>query len=322
MKILVTGGAGFIGSNVVDRYVEAGHDVLVVDDLSSGKRANVHPGAAFFEMDIRSQELDKLMAREKPEIVNHHAAQISVPRSVEDPLLDADVNIKGLLNLLECAVRNGVRKFIFISSGGAVYGEAEQYPTSEAYAPRPQSPYAISKLCSEYYLGFYRHHHGLPFTVLRYANVYGPRQIPHGEAGVVAIFMNNLMNDRPSVLNHFPGQEDGMIRDYCYVGDVATANLQALEAGEGEAVNIGTGRETRTLELYRTIYSAVKEVRPDLDAELADPAKRRARPGDLARSCLVVEKARKALGWEPATDLAAGIRSTLAWWLAQAPGEA
>ena len=204
MKIMVTGGAGFIGSNVVDGYVEAGHDVLVVDDFSSGKRSNVNRDARIYEMDIRAGEIAKVMEREKPDVLNHHAAQISVPASVSDPLLDADINIKGLLNLLENAVRHGVKKVIFISSGGAVYGAASEYPTSEAYQPIPLSPYAVSKYCSEHYLAYYRHQHGLDYTTLRYSNIYGPRQIPHGEAGVVAIFMDNLLNGRPSTLFHFP----------------------------------------------------------------------------------------------------------------------
>ena len=314
MKIMVSGGAGFIGSNVVDAYVRAGHQVAVVDDLSSGKKENVHPEASFYETDIRSEEMDGIFELERPDVLNHHAAQISVPASVSDPLLDADINIKGFLNLLEKVVKYRVKKCIFISSGGAIYGEADEYPTSEAYLPKPLSPYAVAKLASEYYLAYYRHQYDLRFTTLRYANVYGPRQIPHGEAGVVAIFMNNLLNRKPCTLNHFPEDPEGMIRDYCYVGDVAEANLLALNKGNGDFFNIGTGIGTKTLELYQVIYEAVREIRPDLPEALAVPGIALARPGDVARSCLRIEKAENGLGWSPKNVLREGIRQTLEWW--------
>ena len=310
MKILVTGGAGFIGSNVVDGYLRAGHQVAVIDDLSSGKLDNVNPDAEFYQIDVRSEGVTAIVEKVRPDIINHHAAQISVPASVADPLTDADINLKGLLRLLENAVKYDVKKVIFISSGGAIYGEASEYPTSENYPPKPLSPYAVSKFASEYYLIYYRHQHGLEYTVLRYANIYGPRQIPHGEAGVVAIFMENLLKNLPSVLYHFPEDEKGMTRDYCYVGDVVEANLKALEKGAGDAFNIGTGRGTKTLELYQHIYEAVREMRPDTPERLAKPSKQEARPGDLSQSCLVVEKAQKDLEWSAKTDLPVGIRST------------
>ena len=313
MKILVTGGAGFIGSNVVDGYIQSGHQVVVVDDLSTGKKANVNPEARFYQMDIRSHEIDALMEKERPDILNHHAAQMSVPISVDDPLLDADINIKGLLNLLQNAIKHKVKKIIFISSGGAIYGEASQYPTSEDYPPRPLSPYAISKFTSEYYLAYYRHQYGLDYTILRYANVYGPRQIPHGEAGVVAIFMNNLLNNKPSILNHFPEDDEGMIRDYCYVGDVVKANLNALTRGDSDFYNIGTGHGTKTLGLYQVIYEAAKKIRPEIPGELSTPSRQQARPGDISRSCLVIGKAYDLLGWKPETNLKEGIRLTLKW---------
>lgn len=314
MKIMVTGGAGFIGSNVVDGYIKAGHEVVTVDNFYTGKLANVNPKAKFYQMDIRSEEMDELMEKERPDVLNHHAAQISVPVSVADPLLDTDINIKGLLNLLEKAVRHEVKKVIFISSGGAIYGDASQYPTSEECPPRPLSPYAVSKFVSEYYLAYYRHQYGIDYTILRYANIYGPRQIPHGEAGVVAIFMDNLLGGKSSVLNHFPEDHEGMTRDYCYVGDVVKANLEALTGGNGDFFNIGTGRGTKTLELYRIIYEAVKEIRPETAEELSTPLRQRARPGDITRSCLVVEKVEKMLGWVPETDLKKGIELTLKWW--------
>jgi len=313
MKILVTGGAGFIGSNVVDGYIGAGHKVVIVDNLYTGKKENVNEKAKFYQVDIRSEEMDELMRNERPDILNHHAAQMSVPASVADPLLDADINIRGLLNLLELSVKYKLKKFINISSGGAIYGEASQYPTSEDYPPRPLSPYAVSKYVSEYYLNYYRHQHGLEYTTLRYANIYGPRQIPHGEAGVVAIFMNNLLDAKSSILYHFPEDRDGMTRDYCNVGDVVKANIQALTEGDGDFFNIGTGRGTKTLELYRLIYEAVKEIRPELSEELLTIKRHQARPGDITRNCLVVEKAHNLLKWTPETDLEEGIRLTLQW---------
>ncbi|MFH1349718.1 MAG: NAD-dependent epimerase/dehydratase family protein [Pseudomonadota bacterium] len=313
MKIMVTGGAGFIGSNVVDGYIEAGHELIVVDDLSTGKMANVNPDAKFYRIDIRSEGMAEIMEKERPDVVNHHAAQISVPMSVTRPTLDADININGLLNLLEMAVKNSVQKFIFISSGGAIYGEASQYPTPEGYPPRPLSPYAISKFVSEYYLAYYKHQYGLEYTILRYANVYGPRQIPHGEAGVVAIFMDNLLNGKESVLYRFPGDEEGMIRDYCFVGDVVKSNLKVLEKGNGGCFNIGTGRGTKTSELFEIIFKAVKEIRPEILEALSNPVRKDARPGDITRSCLVIDKAHKILGWLPEMGLEEGIRLTLRW---------
>ncbi|MHC4277992.1 MAG: NAD-dependent epimerase/dehydratase family protein [Planctomycetota bacterium] len=313
MKILVTGGAGFIGSNVVDAYIEAGHEVVVVDDLSSGKQENLNPGAKFYLADIRSEEIKKIFEEESPEVLNHHAAQISVPASVEDPIFDADVNIKGLLNLLEAAVKNKTKKVVFISSGGAIYGEAGEYPTSEAYPPTPLSPYAITKFASEKYLAFYDHHYGLDYTVLRYANIYGPRQIPHAEAGVVAIFMDNLLSGKPSTVYHYPAEERGMLRDYCYVEDVARANVLALEAGSREAFNIGTGTGTHTLDLYNITFESMKGKMEALEASLEEPARGPARPGDIKRSCLKVDKAREKLGWQARVELKEGIERTLFW---------
>ncbi|MCF8129123.1 MAG: NAD-dependent epimerase/dehydratase family protein [Deltaproteobacteria bacterium] len=317
MKVMVTGGAGFIGSNVVDGYIGAGHEVLILDNLYTGKRVNVNPEARFYEMDIRSPEAAEVILKEKPDIINHHAAQMSVPASVSDPGFDADVNIKGFLNLLEASVKSGVKKVVFISSGGAIYGEALEYPTSESYPPKPLSPYAITKYCSEHYLEYYRHQYGLDYTTLRYANVYGPRQIPHGEAGVVAIFMNNLISGTPSVLNHFPEDDRGMVRDYCFVGDVVKANVAALKRGSSDFFNIGTGRETKTGDLYEKIFSAVEETGKPLSRDLFKMKKQLARGGDLKRSCLTIRKAAEVLDWKPEVQLTDGLRKTLKWRLHQ-----
>jgi len=313
MKILVTGGAGFIGSNVVDGYIEKGHSVVVVDNLFTGKKENLNTAATFYEVDIRSQEIGTIIEKERPEIINHHAAQISVPASVEDPCFDADVNVRGLLNVLETSRKNGIRKIVFISSGGAIYGEADQYPTTENYSPKPLSPYAITKLVSEYYLFYYYHQWGLSYTVLRYANIYGPRQIPHGEAGVVAIFMTRLMNNQACTLYHFPNEPSGMIRDYCFVGDVVKANLLAIDQDENGLFNIGTGEGTNTLDLFRIIVEEVKKVKPDLADTIQEPNREVARPGDIAKSCLVVEKAKNVFGWRPETSLSEGVKATLEW---------
>ena len=314
MKMLVTGGAGFIGSHVVDGYIEKGHTV-VVDNLSTGKKENLNPEAIFYKLDIRSPQIEKIIEKEKPEVINHHAAQISVPASVQDPSFDADVNIKGLLNVMEAGRKNGVSKAFFISSGGAIYGEADQYPTTENYSPKPLSPYAITKLASEYYLSYYHHQWGLNYTILRYANIYGPRQIPQGEAGVVAIFISRLMNNQSCTLYHFPDEPSGMTRDYCYVSDVVKANLLALDQGENDIFNIGTGKETNTLDLFEIIFKEVKNAKTDLDDKLRVPQRELARPGDIPKSCLVVEKANTGLLWRPETSLVDGIKATLEWYL-------
>jgi len=307
MKILVTGGAGFIGSHVVDGYIDAGHKVIVVDNLSIGKRENINPSAKFYQIDIRSTQLKDIFQLEKPDIVNHHAAQISVPFSVKNPQEDGDINAFGFLNVLNFCLENEIKKVILISSGGAIYGEADEYPTSENYSPRPLSPYAIHKLISEYYLAFYNHQYGLDYTVLRYGNVYGPRQIPHGEAGVVSIFITNLRDGIKSNLYTFPDEPDGMIRDYVFVKDVVKANILALNKGSLDYINIGTGFETTTGQLYRLISDFMNKNEKPVQAE--------ARPGDIKRSCLNIEKAEKILDWKPEISLQKGIRETIDFFL-------
>ncbi len=306
MKILITGGAGFIGSHVADACLEAGHQVVVVDDLSSGSTQNLDPRVKFYQLDIRSAALGEVFAAEKPDVVNHHAAQVSVPRSVENPLLDAEINICGLINVLQNCVKHRIKKVIFISSGGAIYGEAEEYPTTEHYLPQPLSVYAINKLGGENYLRFYRHQYGLNYTVLRYANVFGPRQVAQGEAGVVSIFVEKLLSGEAPALYAYPEEPEGMIRDYVYVKDVVRANLAVLDQGDNDVFNIGTCLETTTSQLYKTIlWQLGSDIQP-----LRGPA----RKGDLRRSMLDSSKAFKELGWSPIYSLEDGIRETIAYF--------
>jgi len=240
MKILVTGGAGFIGSNVVDRYITDGHDVVVVDNLSTGKKANLNPNAKFYQMSIKEEGLEEVFKREKPDIVNHHAAQIDVRKSVAEPVYDAGINIIGSLNLFQQCTKYKVKKVIFASSGGAGYGEQVRFPADEEHPLQPLSPYGIAKVSVELYLYFYGVTYGLDYTILRYANVYGPRQDPLGEAGFVAIFTNAMIENEVPVING-----DGkQTRDYVYIDDVVEANELSLSKGSGEAFNIGTGIET------------------------------------------------------------------------------
>lgn len=317
MKILVTGGAGFIGSNVADAYINDGHKVTIIDDLSSGKWENINKKAKFYLCDIRNREvLEKIFEKESFDIVNHHAAQISVPMSVANPQLDADINVLGFLNILELSVKYKVKKIIFISSGGALYGEAEEYPTTENYPPKPLSPYAITKYVSENYLFFYNNQYGIDYTILRYANVYGPRQIPHGEAGVVSIFMTRLKEGKECTVYAFKDEPEGMKRDYVYVEDVAYANILALTNGSKEAFNIGTGIPTATEDLFNYVYESLsKHIK--IDEKLKNPKKDKERPGDLRRSCLNIEKAMKILGWKPKTDLKTGIEKTVKWLIGE-----
>jgi UDP-glucose 4-epimerase len=312
-RILITGGAGFIGSHITDGYIEAGYDVTVVDNLATGRRENVNPRARFYDVDITASELGNVFEEQRPEIVNHHAAQISVPDSVKDPSFDAKVNVIGFINVLQCSIKYGVKKIISISSGGAVYGEAGEYPTSESYPPEPLSPYAITKLVSEHYLQFYRHQYGLDYTVLRYANIYGPRQVPKGEAGVVAIFIENILARRPSVVYHFPDEPEGMERDYCYVEDLVKGNIAALKNGSADVFNLGTGQATKTMDLYNAIYEILGDRRPGL----GNPHKAQARGGDIRRSCLNIEKAKRLLGWSPSVGLKEGLEKTVQWYLSK-----
>ncbi len=303
MRILVTGGAGFIGSHLVDGLIARGHKVAVVDDLSTGKRKNLNPAARFYQVDIRDPSLKEVFEKEKPEAVDHHAAQASVKVSVDDPFRDAQVNILGSLNLMQNCLSYGVKKLIFASTGGAIYGE-DLHPHQEGEQPAPLSPYAVSKTSFEYYLKAFGQLAGLRYTVLRYANVYGPRQDPFGEAGVVAIFSYRLLAGLSPQIN---GREEigdpGCIRDYVFVGDVVEANLLSLSQGDGQTINIGTGIGTTTQNLCERL---IKIIGYQGEMEYLPP-----RPGDLKASILSPQKAEAILGWELHTDLEKGLRATV-----------
>ncbi|MBF0320409.1 MAG: GDP-mannose 4,6-dehydratase [Nitrospirae bacterium] len=311
MKILVTGGAGFIGSNVVDGFIDAGHEVVIVDNLFTGKRVNINNKAKFYLMDVRSEELKKVFEMERPDVVDHHAAQMSVPASVEDPDFDARVNVLGVVNILQCAVKYGTKKIIFSSTGGAIYGDAEVIPTPETSPASPLSPYAITKRTTELYLNFYAAQYGLKYTVLRYANVYGPRQVPHAEAGVVSIFMEKMITGDIPTIYHYEESPDGMTRDYCYVKDIVRANKLALTAGDMEIINISSGVETNTMQLYMAIVDSLREKGAAKDSKFDKPNKGKARAGDLKRSCLDNSKAANVLNWHPEYDLKKGIAATV-----------
>lgn len=297
MRILVTGGAGFIGSHVVDAFVARGHRVTVVDNLSTGRKANVNPKARFVKADIRDASLSSLFKRGRFDLVNHHAAQLDVRKSVSDPTFDASVNILGLLNLLEHSRLNKVKKFIFAASGGTYYGECER-SAQEDFPPQPLSPYGVTKLAGEHYVRAYGALHGLKFTVLRYGNVFGPRQDPHGEAGVVAIFCQRLLAGETAFIYGDGKQE----RDYVFVGDVARANVAALLKAHGESVNIGTGKATDVNRLF--------EILSECHGKPSAFEHKPARNGELFRSVLNVSKAARVLGWTPTVPLEDGLAET------------
>lgn len=300
-KILVTGGAGFIGSTLVDQLIKDGHEVVVIDDLSSGRKEYLNPAAVFYESDIGSKKVAKIFKKEKFDIVYHLAAQIDVRISVARPELDNRINVLGGLNILENCRASGVKKIIFSSTGGAIYGEAEEIPTSESAPAYPVSPYGIHKLTLEKYLNYYYQVYGLNYTILRFANVYGPRQYKGGEAGVIAIFIDHAIRGQES-LQYGDGRQT---RDFVYVDDVVRALVltQAIDC-RGE-INIGSGQETNLLELRENIETALAAPLPIKEM----PAKE----GEQRRSCLSYKRAQEVLNWEPQISLSEGIRRTVAW---------
>ena len=298
MNILVTGGAGFIASHIVDAYVKEGHNVIVIDDLSSGVRENVNSAAEFHQLDIRKPEVEQIFQRNAIDVVNHHAAQMDVRRSVADPKFDASVNVLGGLNIFEAARQYGVKKIIFSSTGGAIYGEQDYFPADEEHPVRPLSPYGITKLVTEKYLFYYREVHGIEHVILRYANVYGPRQNPHGEAGVVAIFAKKMLEGENPVING-----DGtQTRDYTFVGDVVKGNLLALQYKGSNIFNVGTGIETDVNELFRVLRGCLGSDCP----ESHGPAKQ----GEQRRSVISYKKIERELGWRPLVGFSEGLQLT------------
>ena len=300
-RCVITGGAGFIGSHVVDAYLAAGHEVAVLDNLASGKRENLGPVARFYEVDLRAASaVEAVVAEFRPQVINHHAAQASVAVSVQKPGFDAENNVLGMINLLEAARAHGVQRVLYSSTGGALYGETDRIPTPEDHPTRPLSPYGCAKLCGEEYLATWHRLHGLEYLIFRYGNVYGPRQSPHGEAGVVAIFAGLMREGRPPTI-FGPG---GKTRDYVYVGEVARASLLALDCAPGATVNIATGRQTTDRQVFEAVAAAVGYAGPPLYGP--------ERAGDLQHSCLDITHARRLLGWEPQIEFAEGVRRTVA----------
>ena len=298
MNILVTGGAGFIGSHIADAYIAEGHNVIIVDNLSGGVLENVNPKAKFYQLDVRSEKLEDVFQKEKIDVVNHLAAQMDVRRSVSDPKFDASVNVLGGLNIFESARRHRVKKIIFSSTGGAIYGEQDYFPADEEHPTRPLSPYGITKLCTEKYLLFYKAVYGINHVILRYANVYGPRQNPHGEAGVIAIFCNKMLKGEQPVINGYGKQT----RDYTFVGDVVKANLLALKYDGSNIYNIGTGIEADVNKLFLELRSHLNPSCPEQHAPAKD--------GEQQRSVISSKKIENELGWKPTVQLEEGLRLT------------
>ena len=306
MRILVTGGAGFIGSNVADRFIALGHDVAVLDNLSTGRRENLDPRIRLYEADLIDPDaVEKVVADFRPEIVDHHAAQVDVRHSVDHPAFDARTNILGAIGLLEACVRHGVRKLIYASTGGAMYGEGRQLPATEEHPVHPESPYGVSKMTVEHYVYCYRLLHQLDATVLRYPNVFGPRQNPHGEAGVNAIFIGLMCEGKaPTIFG------DGeQVRDYLYIDDVVRANELALTKGSGETVNLGWGRGVSVNDIVRILAELLGTTEPPIHAA--------ARPGEVQRIYLDASRAKAVLGWEPQVTFEQGLAKTLEWYRAE-----
>ncbi|GMR25657.1 MAG: SDR family oxidoreductase [Ignavibacteria bacterium] len=299
MKILVTGGAGFIASQIADAFIDEGHEIVILDDLSTGFEENINPKAKFVRLNINDHEVSSLFEEEKFDVVNHHAAQMDVRRSVVDPAFDANTNILGTINLLQNSVKHGVNKFMFASTGGAVYGEQEYFPADENHPTNPLSPYGISKLSVEKYLYFYFNEYKLNYTILRYANIYGPRQNPFGEAGVVAIFSTKFLKGDQPIINGTGEQT----RDYVFVKDVVKANVLTLNDKISDVYNVGTGKETNVNELYANLNSIVGKGQVEKHGPAA--------AGEQMRSVISSEKILNNFNWKPSTKLKDGLKETV-----------
>ncbi len=299
MKVLVTGGAGFIGSHIVDRLIDEGHEIVVVDDLSTGKDKNINIKTKFYKLNIQDSKLESIFQKERPDYINHHAAQMDVRRSVSDPISDAKTNVLGTINLLKNCVKYKVKKVVYASSGGAVYGEQQIFPAPETHPLRPISPYGITKLTGEHYLYYYKAVYGLDYAALRYANVCGPRQDPFGEAGVVAIFIQKMLNGEQAIING-----DGeQTRDFVYVEDVVEANILAMMNNTPDSVfNIGTGIETSINQIFNLLRQIIN---PSIDVKHGPP-----KDGEQRRSVIEHTKAKEILHWEPRTSLINGLKKT------------
>lgn len=298
-KVLITGGAGFIGSHTVDLCIQAGHSVVVVDDLSTGFRRNLNPKASFVEMDIRAPELADVFKQEQPEFVIHFAAQMDVRRSLEEPLFDASVNVLGGINLLECCVKNKVNKIVYASTGGAIYGNPADLPASEACPPDPLCHYGVSKYTFENYLRLYGHLYEQRYTVLRFPNVYGPRQNPHGEAGVCAILVGLMLDGKSPTLYGY-GEP---VRDYVFVGDIARGVALALDRGDGETVNLGSGRGTSVREIFDNLQAII--------GFEGEPILKPTRPGEVDRIYTTGDRAAAVLQWKAEVTLREGLTRTV-----------
>jgi len=302
LKILITGGAGFIASHIADALINEGHNVFILDNLSTGFEKNINPKAVFIKADIRDENISKLFEKEKFDLVNHHAAQMDVRRSVADPAFDANINIIGTINLLQNCVKNGVKKFMFASTGGAIYGEQSYFPADENHPTSPLSPYGISKLAVEKYLNFYNVQYNLKYSILRYANIYGPRQNPFGEAGVIAIFTSKMLNGEQPKINGSGLQT----RDYVFVGDVVKANLIALNDENNDIYNVGTAIETNVNELFSALNKIIGK---NFEGKHGPAA-----PGEQMRSVITSEKLFKRFGWKPSTALSDGLSKTVEYF--------
>lgn len=302
-NVLLTGGAGFIGSNIVDLLIENGYGVLIIDNLSSGKKENLNKKAKFYKLDICNQNLKKIFKKEKPEFVIHQAAQVNVRKSILNPEFDANVNISGSINLLECCKNFNVKKVVYASSGGAIYGEPQYLPADERHPINPISPYGASKHAVEHYLELYRQNFGIDYISLRYSNVFGPRQDPFGEGGVIAIFIGKFLRNKQPVIFG----DGNQTRDFVYVGDIASANLISLEKEMNKRIfNIGTGIETSVNEIY-------KKLKNILNSKI-EPIHRDAIKGEVGRIYLDIHLAEKELGWKPETSLEDGLKKTIEWY--------